>query len=134
MAFITGSIIEYRHFIRLEKDELMLSDIMVTDLKRIPDNWDVGEGVLICASTVIALDYFKVWIAGWKSMIGGRIQTYETLLERARRESIVRLLKEARKLDAQAVWNLRIETSTIAGKYNGGGIEVLAYGTALKIR
>ena len=56
-------------------------------------------------------------------------------MERARREAVVRMLRQAQEHGANVVWNVRIETSTIQGKQKGksAGVEVMAYGTAMKV-
>jgi uncharacterized protein YbjQ (UPF0145 family) len=45
------------------------------------------------------------------------------------------MLKEAHNYSANAVWNVRIETSTLQGKNRNspGGIELIAYGTAVRV-
>ena len=83
---------------------------------------------------VIANDYFKAFVAGLRNLFGGKIRTYETLLDRARREAILRMKEEAQKLGADFVFNIKYETSNISGQYSKRlpVIEVHAYGTALK--
>jgi uncharacterized protein YbjQ (UPF0145 family) len=69
-------------------------------------------------------------------LIGGRIKTYEPLLDRARREAILRMTEEARSQGYDAVFNVRLETSRLAnGRRDGkgiAGVEMLAFGTAVK--
>jgi uncharacterized protein YbjQ (UPF0145 family) len=65
-----------------------------------------------------------------RTMVGGEIKTYTELLMQARHTAIGRLVEEALKLDADAVVNLRFTTSSIMG----GAAEVLAYGTAVKLK
>jgi len=129
-----GGSIESWHFRRLAQREMALSTITVSDLKWLPENWRASDAVLVTGEAVIATDYFKVFAAALRSLVGGRIRTYETLVERARREAIVRMLEQAQATGANVVWNVRIETATIQGKQQGksGGVEVLAYGTAMK--
>lgn len=134
VGLVVGGAVESAHFRRLARQEQALSHILVSALKRLPDNWHVSEPVLVAGEVVIATDYFKVFAATLRSLIGGRVRSYETLVERARREAIVRMLRQAQAADCNLIWNVRIETSTIQGKQQGksGGIEVLAYGTAMK--
>lgn len=134
LGLVIGSSVESSHFRRLARREQALSNIMVSDLKWLPENWQASDGVLVVGEAVIATDYFKVFVAMLRNLFGGRVRGYETLVERARREAIVRMLQEAQALGANVVWNVRIETATIQGKQQGksGGIEVLAYGTAMK--
>lgn len=134
-AWIIGSSIEAAHFRRLARWEQQLSGIMVSDMKRIPPNWRVSNATLVVGQVVIATDYFKVFVAGIWKLLGGRMRGYESLMERARREATVRMLWQAQQIGANAVWNVRIETSTIQGKQEkkSGGVEVMAYGTALQV-
>ena len=66
-----------------------------------------------------------------KKIFGGELHTYSSLLDRARREALLRLKESCS--DADMLINLRFETSTISsgGNSNIGSVEVLAYGTAL---
>jgi len=135
LGLVVGGAIESAHFRRLGVAEEALSGIAMSDMKRLPPNWQASEAVLVTGETVIATDYFKVFSASLRNLFGGRVRTYETLVERARREAIVRMLKQAQAAGANVVWNVRIETATIQGKQQGksGGIEVMAYGTAMKV-
>jgi uncharacterized protein YbjQ (UPF0145 family) len=139
IGVIFGSMNERRHFERLRRDEAALSHILQSNLKKIPDVHAQGleEGaIVVTGSVVIALDYFKKIAAKIKALFGGSLRSYETMLERARREAIVRMLKEADALGATAVHNIRIEFSAIAGSNpaSPGGAELLAYGTAVKAK
>jgi uncharacterized protein YbjQ (UPF0145 family) len=69
-------------------------------------------------------------------IIGGRVKAYETLLDRARREALLRLKEDAVERGYHAVVNVRLETCRIANARNSeriAGLEVLAYGTGLKL-
>ncbi|OHB70892.1 MAG: hypothetical protein A2V70_02490 [Planctomycetes bacterium RBG_13_63_9] len=135
LGLVVGSSIEAAHFRRLVVREEALSHIVLSNLKRLPANWDASEGMLVTGEAVVATDYFKVFVAALRNLFGGRIRGYETLVERARREAIVRMLQQAQSIGANVVWCVRLETATIQGKQQGksGGVEVLAYGTALKV-
>ena len=74
-----------------------------------------------------------VALANLRKIFGGRLGAYETLLERARREAILRLKEQS--AGAHLIVNLRLETCTIArtkGRQGIGAVEVLAYGTAVR--
>ncbi|MFH1923844.1 MAG: YbjQ family protein, partial [Planctomycetota bacterium] len=135
VGWLVGSTVEAAHFRKLAEWEQRLSGILMSDMKRLPPNWQVTDATLVVGEAVIATDYFKVFVAGLRNFFGGRVRSYETLMDRARREAIVRMLRQAQQLGANAVWNVRIETSTIQGKQQNksGGVEVMAYGTALKV-
>ena len=73
--------------------------------------------------------------ASLKSLVGGRLVAYESLLERGRREAIVRMKTEARQLGASVVVNVRLETASLSEDWSGSrpifSAEFIAYGTAL---
>ena len=93
---------------------------------------------VVTGSVVISVDYFKRFLAGLRKIVGGRIAAYETLLDRARREAILRCKEEARARGFQAVVNLRLETTRISRASRNdratAGVEVLAFGTGLELR
>ena len=81
----------------------------------------------------MSVDYFKRFLAALRNLFGGRVTSYESLLDRARRESLLRMKEKAAALGASMVFNVKYETASISkGAGNTiGSIEVLAYGTAL---
>lgn len=135
VCYAIGTSIEQAHLRRLDAAELELAGIAMSNMKRLPSNWRATQPVLVAGEAVIATDHFKVFMAGIRNIFGGRIRSYETLVERARREAIIRMLTQARQSGANVVWNVRIETATIQGKQakKAGGVEVLAYGTAMQV-
>jgi uncharacterized protein YbjQ (UPF0145 family) len=86
---------------------------------------------MVAGSVVISIDRFKQLLAGLRNLFGGHITAYESLLDRARREAVLRM--KAAAGDAAVITNLRVETTSLSGqsKKGLGTIEVLAYGTAL---
>lgn len=134
-GLVIGKTIESAHFRRLTEREQDLSGIMMSDIKQLPANWLASDAVLVVGEAVIATDYFKVFVAALRNLFGGRVRGYEALMERARRQAIVRMLEEAQDFRANVVWNVRLETSTIQGKRErrSAGVEVMAYGTAMRV-
>ena len=65
-----------------------------------------------------------------KTIVGGEITSYTAMLTEARQIAINRMVQEALKLDADAVVSIRFATSSIMG----GSAEILAYGTAVKLK
>ncbi|MBN4049182.1 YbjQ family protein [archaeon AH-315-M20] len=68
--------------------------------------------------------------AGLKTIIGGEIKSYTDLLIKTRDEAIERMKVEAKKMKADAVINVRFATSDVMQ----GAAEILAYGTAVKLK
>lgn len=132
LGLITGKYIEKKHLRRLALREEALRNITVCNLRQLPANLKIERSFLVAGSVVIATDYFKVFAAGLRNLFGGEVKTYRSLMIRARREAMVRMLEEAQSHGGDSVWNIRLETSSIQGKKRPGGVEVLAYGTAVK--
>lgn len=133
-AYLIGSGIEKRHFQRLEAAEARLRDILVVNLRTLPPGLHGRETLLVAGQVALATDYFKQFVASWVRILGGRIKVYERLMERARREAIVRMLEEARAAGFSQVWNLRIESATLGNMRPGQfvGMTIIAYGTAVR--
>lgn len=133
LGYFFGRYSEKRHYKSIFKREAELKDIVTIASKIPPMSVNPDASVLVTGSVVISVDYFKRFLAGLRSLIGGRIISYESLLDRARREAILRMKQQARSLGADKVFNIKLETSSISKNARGGigSIEVLAYGTAL---
>ncbi len=136
MAYFVGSHIEKRHFQSIFEREGKAKGFPIVSFETMPDDWHVSSAHMVTGSIVISLDYFKRVIAGLRGLIGGRIKTYEPLLERARREAVLRMTEEAQSQGFDAVINVRLETSRLASARRDGkgiaGVEMLAFGTAVK--
>ena len=136
-TYLIGSIIEKKHFQSIQKREDDLHGFPVVSFDTMPDDWRVSSSDMVTGSIVISLDYFKRVIAGLRGLIGGRIKTYEPLLERARREALLRMTESAREQGYDAIFNVRLETSRLANAGRDGkgtaGVEMLAFGTAVKL-
>lgn len=65
-----------------------------------------------------------------RNVTGGELKAYSELLTRARDEAITRMETEAESMGADAIVNVRLETSTVVK----GGAEVIAYGTAVTLK
>jgi uncharacterized protein YbjQ (UPF0145 family) len=123
---------ESKHYKSIIKREKELNSLPAIASKIPPAENRELNSQLVSGSVVISIDYFKRFIAGLRNIFGGRITSYETLLDRARREAILRMKAEAKKLNAEFVFNIKLETSSIhKGRGKIGSVEVLAYGTAL---
>ena len=136
-TYFTGSTVERRHYRSIRARELELQRLPAITFRTPPERWEVSDGGLVSGSVVISVDYFKRFLAGLRSFVGGRVKSYETILDRARREAVLRLKAEAASAGYAAVINVRLETARMANGRNASGIaglEVLAYGTGIKLR
>ena len=134
IAWITGRAAEKNHFKRLKQRENQLADMLVTDIKSFPPSAvPQKHAELVVGQVVIATDYLKSFLANLKKILGGNLKSYESLMDRARREAILRMLEEAHHNGYDAVCNLRLQFSDIGGMSSSRGavmVEVFAFGTA----
>lgn len=136
VAYFTGKFYENRHYASIIKREQALSHIIITTTKRPPA--DFCQSTLVKGNVVVSSDYFRRFLAGFVHVSGGNIASYERLLDRAKREAILRMKEEAKHQGANIIFNVKIETTNLddihTPKANTQGtIEVLAYGTAGRV-
>lgn len=132
LGYIIGRAIESRHYRSIEARERELLHLPVVTLKNVLDEQkEIARVELVAGNVVVSVDYFKRFLASLRNFFGGRVTSYETLLDRARREAILRMKEAA--TGADIILNLRIETSSISkgAKQKIGSVETLAYGTAI---
>lgn len=85
---------------------------------------------LVRGNTVRARNAVRDLSAGIKTIFGGEISEYTSLLTSAREQSIERMLEDAEARGADAVVAVRFETSNVLQ----GVAELYVYGTAVKIQ
>jgi len=114
--------VESEHLDHIRKREDKYRDIEMHGIKPI----DYHGQTQICSQTVvIAISQFKSLIASVINIFGGAIPAYESVLDRARREAILRLIEKNPK--AKAFTNLKVDTVNLGH----GFVEAHAYATAL---
>lgn len=68
-------------------------------------------------------------MAGLKSLVGGEIKQYTSMLEDARKQALDRMIVNAKEMDANAIIMMRFDSGEIANNMS----EIVAYGTAVVI-
>ena len=129
---IVGARIERAHFLSLAEREARFRSRPTLSTKRFTPPLPIRSAELVTGSVVVSIDHFKRFISAFRMIVGGEVRAYSTLIERARREAVLRMMES--RPDADAYINTRLETSTLAtatGNEGMGTIEVLAYGTAV---
>ena len=137
VAFFVGEWLERSHVQSIRRREQLWQRMPAITFRRVPEAWNVADAGMVMGSTVVSVDYFKRFLAGLRFLVGGRVRSYELLLDRARREAVLRLKKQAMDLGYHAVVNVRLETSRLAngrGSEGTAGVEILAFGTGLKLQ
>ena len=92
---------------------------------------EITEAIgVVRGNTIRAKHVGKDIVAGLRMLVGGEVKEYTEMLTEARNESLKRLEAQAEKVGADAVVNLRFITSQVMT----GAAEMLAYGTAVKLK
>ena len=81
-------------------------------------------------STVRARNIGRDIFAGLKNIVGGEISEYTKLMADSREEAMFRMIQDAERLNADAIINVRFTTAAVMN----GASEILAYGTAVKLK
>lgn len=148
VGFTFGTMNEQKHYRSIKKREKKLLGLPAVTMSlkefakskgQYQQEIEITDAHLVHANVVLSVDYFKIVVSSLKSLLGGNIGVYETLVDRARREAVIRL-KEQITLSPEdniqdMILNLRLDTSQI-GNLQGKGvfsIEVVASGTAVKV-
>ncbi len=121
-VYVAGTMAEKKHYRSIEKREKEFLDLSAITLKQAGvDESNIEAAEMVCGNVVISAYSFK---------------SYESLIDRARREAVLRM--KAMAPGAAIIVNLRIETSSIGKSANRkrsvGSIEAIAYGTALTLK
>jgi uncharacterized protein YbjQ (UPF0145 family) len=85
---------------------------------------------LVKGSTIQSKHLGKDITQGFKTLVGGELTTYNDMMNEARALATKRMVEEASALGADAIVNIRYASSAIMQ----GAAEVIAYGTAVKIK
>jgi uncharacterized protein YbjQ (UPF0145 family) len=133
IGFFAGRWNEKRHYASIRQREKELAGVLVFSNRFPPVAAGRMDSGLATGSAVISDDYFKNVVGGLYSFFGGRMRSYESLIDRARREAVLRMKLEARKRGAAMIINVKFQTFAIGGRSENSirGVELLAYGTWL---
>ena len=136
VGYAAGTFAEKRHYrsIHAREQALLRLPAVTTRTSHYTDA-QIESADLVLGSAVISVDYFKQFVAVLRKIFGGTVRSYETLLDRARREAVLRMKEVAG--DAVVIVNVRIEAAPIGKKARKGNVscvEAVAYGTALWLK
>jgi uncharacterized protein YbjQ (UPF0145 family) len=135
LGYGAGTWAEKRHYRSIARREMALLNLPALTMKHvdIPAH-NIRSVQMVYGSAVISVDYFKRILASLRNIFGGQVKSYESLIDRARREALLRMKEMAG--GATMIVNVRIETSAIgkqSKRKNIGCLEAMAYGTALTL-
>ncbi len=138
LGYLAGTLAEKRHYRSIIRREKALLKLPVVTAEGSFPVERIKNAELVCGSVVVSIDYFKRLLAILRNIFGGRVKSYESLVDRARREAILRMKEEANRRGAKMVINMRLETAAIGKNANRkksiGSVEAIAYGTAVVLQ
>ena len=141
LGYFVGSFTEHRHYSSIKKREKQYLPLPAVTIRHaLDDDVEIAGAHLVYGSVAISVDYFKRILAILRNIFGGEIRVYGTLLDRARREALLRMKEMALELGdgADIVLNVRLETSAIGKtahrRKTVGCVEAIAYGTAVILK
>ncbi len=92
---------------------------------------EIGEMLGLARGNVIkARNVGADILASVRNLVGGEVTEYTKLMTVSREEALDRMIANANELGADAVVGMRFSTSMITD----GAAEILAYGTAVKLK
>ena len=108
----------------------------LTTLKKPFGDKPIKEFSLVSANVVMSPSWVQMWIGSIITIFGGEINVFTKIVDWARREAKQRLREQVAEAGYDAVINVRFETTVMSrtrgGKDRTSGVEILAYGTAIK--
>ncbi len=115
-GFGIGRYIERQHLNDLDRREKETSDVTVTQVKSFPGGCDSSiTPRTLYGEVVIGSDYLKRFLMYVKNILGGELTSYQTMITRARREALLRIVEEAKENGYNAVGNVRMYTTYLGG-------------------
>ena len=134
LGYFVGRHLEQKHYASIKEREKKTLHIPMMNFGAKQDLPHAHEAQMFVGSVVVANDYFKTLSAALRNLVGGRVVAYESLVDRGRREALLRMKAEAMEWGASQIVNVRFETSNIGGQTGGGlaAVEIMAYGTAIR--
>lgn len=133
ITWLLGTMATRNHLKSLRGRESELRHIQVFSAETAPPQAENCDCHLVSGTAVMSLDYFRRFVESLMQLVGGRMTSYENLLDRARREAMVRMKDNAARIGAKRVFNVKIQTAHVytRAKNGQGSFEIIAYGTAL---
>jgi len=129
LLYVPGIVLEKKHYRSILNRERAYLHLPAVTSKTPPyPDHRIVSAKLVYGSAVISVNYLRRFFAGICRILGGRVKSYENMLDRARREAILRMKGMAR--NASIIINVRIDTSSIG---NTTCIEAIAYGTEIVV-
>ncbi len=127
LAGCAGRVLERSHERSLSRREESFAHVTVVDVAQPPEAATRAE--LVTGHVVLGCDYGKQILARVRDVFGGEIRSFRRVLDRGRREALLRMQQEADALGSDLVVNVRFTTAMMGSRLLAA--EVVCYGTAV---
>lgn len=104
--------------------------MLITTTQTVPGKEIVEILGVARGSTVRARNVGRDIFAGLKNLVGGEIEEYTKLQAQSREQAMQRMVQDAEAMGADAIVGMRLTTAMVVQ----GAAEILAYGTAVKLK
>ena len=128
ISYFIGSHNEKAHFVNIIQREKALVSLPAVTFKHAEER-AVAQTKLVMGNVVVGGDFFKQIVAQLASIFGMRISVAESMVDRARREAVLRMKEKA--VGADTILNVRVMSMKIGEREKMSGLEAMAYGTAI---
>ena len=115
LGIFVGGWAERRHFRSIIEREASTANMVSTQSKMFIQPQAFKPPRIVCSETVIASDYFKNFLSAFRKFFGGEMKSYNSMMDRARRETLLRLKEQALADGYNAICNVRLEPADVAG-------------------
>jgi len=116
---------------KVHKDDNWEVEFMIVLTTDYVPGYEIVETLGIVTGSIVNSKHLgKDIAAAFKTLAGGEIKSYTELLVESRNIALKRMIAEAEKLRADAVVGVRFGSSSVMQS----AAEILAYGTAVKLR
>ena len=104
--------------------------MLLVNIENIPGK-EISEALGMVKGEIVQTKHIgRDFMAGMKTIVGGEVKSYTQMISEARTEATRRMVEEAERLGADAIVGVRYNSSEVMQ----GASEIIAYGTAVKLR
>lgn len=89
---------------------------------------------IVTAEVVYGSNFLRDWFASIRNIVGGRTASYEQVFEKGQERALQELTARAKKLRADAIVGISVQTGSISVDENGALLLITATGTAVTLR
>ena len=104
--------------------------MILSTMNDVPGREISGTLGLVRGNTIRARNVGRDLVAAMRNLVGGEITEYTKLMAESREQAVDRMIAEAERMGADAIIAIRFSTAEVMGS----AAEILAYGTAVRLR